>query len=134
MSSSDSAQQVNSVLSAYGMPMISNEGKFTSSYVKLDDGEQSTICAFAYPANWVETKRGGFMTAANYQTGDSLVFNVGTAGKAKAIGDLRTLDIVADATPSEGVAKVKSSLGHLTLGMRVQLSYYSPTDSVIMGK
>lgn len=100
------------MLSAYGIPMISNEGeKFTSSYVKLEDGGQSTICAFAYPANWVETKkRDGLMTAANYQTGDGLVLNVGAPGKAKAVGDLRALEIVAEAIPSEGVAKVWSSL------------------------
>lgn len=97
------------MLSAYGIPMIGNEGKFTSSYFKLDDGGQSTICAFAYPDHWVETKkRDGLITAANYQTGDGLILNVGTSGEAKAIGDLSALDIVAEATPSEGVAKVKS--------------------------
>lgn len=95
------------MLAAYGVPMISDDGKFTSSYIKLDDGGQRTICAFAFPANWVEAnKREGFMTAANYQSGDGLVFNVGAPRKAKAIGDVSVLTIVAESTPSDGVAKV----------------------------
>lgn len=95
------------MLAAYGVPMIGDDGKFTSSYIKLDDGGQRTICAWAYPANWVEAnKRGGFMTAANYQSGDGLVFSVGLPQKAKAIGDVSPLIIVAETTPSGGVAKV----------------------------
>lgn len=94
------------MLAAYGVPMISDDGKFTSTYIKLDDGGERTICAFAFPANWVEAKnRDGFMTAANYQSGDGLVFNVGPQ-KAKAIGDVSALAIVAESTPSGGVAKV----------------------------
>lgn len=101
---------MNSVLAAYGVPMISDEGKFTSTYIKLDDGGQRTICAFSFPANWVEAKkREGFMTAANYQSGDGLVFNVGEPQKAKTIGDVSGLSIVAESTPSGGVAKVNQS-------------------------
>lgn len=95
------------MLAAYGIPMISDEGKFTSTYMTSNDDGQSTICAFAFPANWVEAKRDGFMTAANYQSGDGLVFNVGAPQKAKAIGDVSTLSIVAESTPSGGVAKVQ---------------------------
>lgn len=105
------------MLAAYGVPMISDEGKFTSTYIKLNDGGQKTICAFAFPANWVEAKREGFMTAANYQSGDGLVFNVGTPHKAKAIGDIGALTIVAESTPSGGVAKVnrKGEQAHVHL-------------------
>ncbi|CAN0485263.1 unnamed protein product, partial [Ectocarpus sp. 12 AP-2014] len=64
---------VNSVLSAYGIPMIAEDGAFTSSYVKVEDNGQGTVCAYAYPVGWVEKKKAdGFTTAANYQTGDSL--------------------------------------------------------------
>lgn len=95
------------MLAAYGVPMINDEGKFTSSYIKLDDGGQQTICAFAFPANWVKVqKKGGSMTAANYQSGDGLVFDVGAPRKARAIGDVSALTIVAESTPSDGVAKV----------------------------
>lgn len=91
------------MLAAYGVPMISDEGKFGSTYIKLD----GIICAFAFPASWVEAnKRDGFMTAANYQSGDGLVFNVGAPQKAKAIGDVSALSIVEESTPSGGVAKV----------------------------
>lgn len=91
------------MLAAYGVPMISDEGKFGSTYIKLD----GIICAFAFPASWVEAnKRDGFMTAANYQSGDGLVFNVGAPQKAKAIGDVSALSIVKESIPSGGVAKV----------------------------
>ncbi|CAM9217385.1 unnamed protein product [Ectocarpus fasciculatus] len=98
---------VNSVLSAYGIPMIAEDGGFTSSYVKVEDNGQGTVCAFAYPVGWVEKKKGdGLATAANYQTGDSLSLNVGAPSKAKTIGDVGALAIAAEATPSEGAAKV----------------------------
>lgn len=49
------------------------------------------------------------MTAANYQSGDGLVFNVGEPQKAKTIGDVSGLSIVAESTPSGGVSKVNQS-------------------------
>lgn len=65
------------------------------------------MCAFAYPVGWVEKKKGdGLATAANYQTGDSLSLTVGAPSKAKTIQDVSALAIAADATPSEGAAKV----------------------------
>ncbi|CAB1110474.1 unnamed protein product [Ectocarpus sp. CCAP 1310/34] len=98
---------VNSVLSAYGIPMIAEDGGFTSSYVKVEDNGQETVCAYAYPVGWVEKKKAdGFATAANYQTGDSLSLNMGAPSKAKTIGDVSALAIAAEATPSEGAAKV----------------------------
>eukprot|EP00752_Nemacystus_decipiens_P010030 g8943.t1 len=46
------------------------------------------------------------MTAANYQTGDGLIFNVGAPQRAEAIGDVSALSILAGSTPSGGVAKI----------------------------
>lgn len=94
------------MLSAYGIPMLSDEGGFTSSYVKFDEGGQRTICAFAFPSTWVGTdKGGGLLTASNYQTGDGVILNV-DPGKANAIQDLSALAIAAETTPSGGLAKV----------------------------
>ena len=95
------------MLAGYGVPMISDDdGKFTSSYFKFGDQDQAIICAFAFPASWVEVKKKDGLSAANYQTGDGLIFSAGAPGAARTIGDVSTLDIVAEATPSGGVAKV----------------------------
>ncbi|CAM9115999.1 unnamed protein product, partial [Laminaria digitata] len=58
---------------------MSEKSDFTSVYVQLpDEAGQRTLCAFSYPKYWVELKkRDGLMSAANYQTGDGLLLNVG---------------------------------------------------------
>ncbi len=92
--------------------MISDEdeSKFTSSYIKFGEKGQAIICAFAFPSTWVEVKKKDGLTAANYQTGDGLIFSAGAPGTARTIGDVGALAIVAEATPSDGVAKVRSIL------------------------
>lgn len=50
--------QVNSVLSAYGIPTMNEKSDFTSVYVQLpDEAGQRTLCAFSYPKYWVEVSR-----------------------------------------------------------------------------
>lgn len=105
------AEKVNSVLAGYGIPMISDEdeSKFTSSYIKFGgDNGQAILCAFAFPSSWVEVKKKDGLSAANYQTGDGLTFSAGAPGTARTIGDVSALAIVAEATPSDGVAKVRT--------------------------
>ncbi|CAM9244422.1 unnamed protein product [Scytosiphon promiscuus] len=108
---------VNSVLSAYGIPMINDDGGFTSSYVKFDEGGQRTICAFAFPSSWVGSTRGSRLFAAsNYQTGDDLILNVAQT-EANTVQDLSALAIAAETMPSEGLAKVSQEKASIKGGV-----------------
>lgn len=55
-------------------------------------------------------KRDGLVTAANYQSGDGLLLDVGPApGKAKSIKQLDGVTIAEKATPAQGYVKVQGN-------------------------